>query len=242
MKRALVLTTILLGLVLAASTLQGAAWAAMPAPPSAGASAASQGTGHNVDLVGQMGGASLAVLGLQEPLGDRSIYSYHATVPPMLDGDLSEWQDLPVTVLDRTTADWIFGPVSNPDPANLSAEIRSMWTSTHLYFAFHVRDDHIVVDSPPPPDPDWKVWHDDEVEIGLDGDNDDAWGGAEDHQFTINPNGWKTDGGGSLTDVFQAAIVQVQGSHWDVEVAIPLDQLGGTFTEGRIIGVTFGLH
>jgi len=162
----------------------------------------------------------------------RAMPSYHASTPPTLDGDLSEWQHLPATVLDRFTADTIRR--IHPEPDNCSAEIRSMWRGDTLYFAFHVRDDVIVNDST-------EVWHDDEIEIGLDGLHDRAPNGDDDHQFTVNADGRQTDFGYTTT-VFQAAIQIVSGGY-DVEVAIPVSQLqGGNLTLDRLIGITYGLH
>ena len=163
----------------------------------------------------------------------RAIGSYRAPSPPVLDGNLGEWQHLPPVILDRYTADYVAERVV-PEPDDLSAEIWSMWTADTLYLAFRVRDEAVLNDSA-------QVWHDDEIEIGLDSLHDHASGGADDHQFTVNPDGRRSDFG-SPTTVFQAA-VRVTSGGYNVEVAIPASLLGGgPLTERRRIGITFGLH
>ncbi len=89
------------------------------------------------------------------------------THPPIVDGDLSEWgQSLPL-LLNRSTA---FGAATQPPgsppptPADNSAELRALWTTTNLYFAIFVRDDWLVNDSQ-------YVWQDDEIELAFVG----AW-------------------------------------------------------------------
>lgn len=184
-------------------------------------------------LVYLAGGLHQVARGVQALSMSRAMPSYRASTPPVLDGDLYEWAHLPPTILDRYTADYVAERVI-PEPYDLSAEIRSMWTQSTLYLAFHITDDVIINDSE-------QVWHDDEVEIGLDGLHDHAAGGPDDHQFTVNPDGRQTDFG-TPTTVFQAAVQRVPGGY-TVEVALPVAQLqGGWFYEGRVIGITYGLH
>ena len=91
----------------------------------------------------------------------RTMSSYHAPAAPVLDGFLAEWDGVPMTILDRDTADYVADRII-PLPVDLSAAIRSMWTTDTVYLAFRVIDDVIVLDS-------MDVWHDDEIEIFASG-------------------------------------------------------------------------
>ena len=68
---------------------------------------------------------------------------------PTLDGDLSEWQALPATLLDRTDASSIAGSETNPTPADLSAGLRAAWAPDRLYFAAAITDEVLVGNDSP---------------------------------------------------------------------------------------------
>ena len=125
-----------------------------------------------------------------------------------------------------------------PSPTDNSAELRALWTGTHLYFAVFVRDDAIVNDSP-------QVWQDDEMELAFVGAYDGDPEGGDTHQYTVNADGRITDFGISGVPVpIEAAAVAVPGG-WNVEARIPATHLFGfntTFTANKVLAFDLGLH
>ncbi|MCP4168938.1 MAG: DNRLRE domain-containing protein [Chloroflexi bacterium] len=160
------------------------------------------------------------------------VRSYAADQGPTLDGDLSDWPEVEGVLLEQLTANTQKRDL--PSRYDLSGTVRSLWTDSTLYFAVSVFDNQIVSDSA-------NVWDDDEVELGIDGLNDSKEGGADDHQYTINADGRKTDQGIS-TEGFQAAInIRIDG--WDAEIAIPAEDLqAGALIAGKVMGFNLGLH
>lgn len=158
--------------------------------------------------------------------------SYRTTAPPVIDGSLSEWGSAAVvplySLLTATRVGW------QPSPANSSATVRSVWTASTLYFAVSVTDDKIRNDGPQP-------WQDDEIEIGIDGLRDGVGTGADDHQYTANPDGRQTDQGTPTTAFQMNARTRIDG--WDAEFAIPVGQLkAGTLAAGKVMGFNLGLR
>ena len=126
-----------------------------------------------------------------------------------------------------------------PPPADNSAELRSAWTSTDLYFAIYVRDDFVFYDDPT------VVWRDDEIELAFVGAWDGIPAGGDTHQYTVNADGRPTDFGDLANPVpIQAAAHRVAGG-WNVEVRIPVSHLFGfnaSLTTGRTMAFDLGLH
>lgn len=157
--------------------------------------------------------------------------SYRTTAPPLIDGNLAEWggQGVPLTSILTTTRLGL--PAS---AANASATVRSMWTASHLYFAVSVTDNEIWNDGPNP-------WHDDEIEIGIDGLRDGIGTGVDDHQYTANPDGRQTDQGVATT-AFQLK-TRTRPDGWDAEFAIPVGQMkAGAFIAGKVFGFNLSLR
>jgi len=155
-------------------------------------------------------------------------------VPPIIDGDLSEWADAPALVLDVNTARYV-SPRSIPAPEDVSMTLRSRWDQNFLYFALHITDDALIADSD-------EVWRDDGVELGFDGLNDDQGGGVDDHQFTFVVDGRVTDFGMYLVPEL-ISNVQVVADGYNIEIAIPKTLLSpGGYTTGQVLGFTIGLH
>jgi len=162
----------------------------------------------------------------------RSLHSARLTVAPEINGDLSDWPGAESIDLDRYTAFSFSGEIDGT--ADLSAVIRSGWREDTLFFAIEVHDDVIVTDSA-------EVWRDDGVEIALDGLNDKAAWGSDDHQYTIVANGSVTDRGEPTVDVV-ASVLTYEGGY-NVEAAIPMAQLvSGVPISGTVMGFTVGLH
>ena len=148
-----------------------------------------------------------------------------------LDADFGDWMQDDTVHIARNTVLRRLGDV--PDPDDLSGEIRSVWTETALYFAIEVQDDAVLTDST-------QVWHDDAVEIGIDGRGDSQWWGDDDHQFTITADGRIADGGES-TDLIQAVTMQTENG-WRTEIRIPAAALDlPVFAPGTSMRLNFGL-
>lgn len=179
-------------------------------------------------------GASYCDIGAIEMLANlplSTVAAYHASSSPTLDGDLSEWPNLPWTVVDAETAASIFGIA--PSTFDLTAAVRSLWTSSALYFAFQITDNKLINDS-------HEFWHDDEIELGMDGQYDYRGNGPDDHQFTVNSDGRKTDRGNASNSFESQVRTRIDG--WDAEIAIPISALQtGTLTAGRKFGFNLGV-
>ena len=159
-----------------------------------------------------------------------------------IDGNLDDWNQPVSLVLSRDTAAYmVTQPPGGPPPplADNSAELRSAWTSTDLYFAIYVRDDFVFYDDPT------VVWRDDEIELAFVGAWDGIPAGGDTHQYTVNADGRPTDFGDLANPVpIQAAAHRVAGG-WNVEVRIPVSHLFGfnaSLTTGRTMAFDLGLH
>lgn len=162
----------------------------------------------------------------------KAMNSYRLGAPLTVDGNLGDWPVGGNAYLDYHNATYFQGIAVGA--ADLSTYMWSQWDANTLYFAFQLYDDAVVVDSP-------QVWHDDEVELALDGWHDGANFHADDHQFTFNPDGRVTDYGQPLTTLTVGITRTQQG--WNLEVAIPKAVLNaGNLTANKLLGVTFGLH
>ncbi len=168
----------------------------------------------------------------------RSLTSRQVSVPPTIDGNLGEWTQPESAVVKTGAADTItFQP--NPPAADISAEVRSFWDGDYLYFAVSVTDDKLYQDSD-------QVWHDDSVELGIDGANDQVGSQADDHQLTVTEDGRLAELGTLLAPevraTFKVATRQRSGGY-DVEIAVPRDYLAaGALDPGKVLGFTIGLN
>ncbi len=158
--------------------------------------------------------------------------AYFAPTPPQLDGNLADWPAIPWTVVDETTARTLAG--AHPSAYDLTMAVRSLWTDSTLYFAVQVTDNRVVNDSA-------DAWHDDEIELAFDGLHDYSGQGSDDHQYTLNADGRRTDRAVATT-AFQAAVrTRIDG--WDAEVAIPATALqAGGYVQGRVLGFNMAVH
>ena len=112
----------------------------------------------------------------------------HAGTRPTIDGDMTEWQPLAQTLLNRDTASSISGVVPNPAKSDLSAGLRSAWASDTLYFAAAITDDVLVGNNSP------QIWGDDAIELGIRVGNTT-------HQFTVAIDGRQADQGSPITSL-----------------------------------------
>lgn len=161
----------------------------------------------------------------------RTVHSLFSPSPITVDGDFSDWPAGSTVIIDSWTAKTILGVRSSP--ANISANISSVWTADALYFAVHVTDNKLVTDS-------YQIWHDDAIEIAIDAYHDHLPGGDDDHQFTISADSRMTDFGEPASN-YQAAVKSGLGG-WDAEVRIPASTIGFTALGPNFThGINFGL-
>ena len=161
------------------------------------------------------------------------LHSTSLAVPPLIDGQLSDWPAAESIGLDRYTAYTFVGRVD--DTNDLSSLIRSGWDEQNVYFAIEVTDDIVIggdsID----------MWRDDCVEIGLDGLNDEYPWGWDDHQYSIAVDGRQSDRG-AVASGLTAAVSQYEGGY-NIEVSIPMSKLfSGSPISGTVTGFTIGLY
>lgn len=154
-----------------------------------------------------------------------------------IDGSLSDWlSPLGTVFLSPDTAQSV-GPVGAPwdGLADLNAQIRSRWDNQYLYFGIHVDDDVIQADSSS------AIWHDDGIEIGLDGAGDGIPRGRDDQHYILCVDGRLQ----KKTEFFVNALSAVRrvAGGYDMELAIPLDSLTTPpVAHGMRMGLNLGLH
>ena len=170
--------------------------------------------------------------------GDPLVSPY-VTEPPVVDGDLSDWNENDFVFVDARTGVTENGSQLDDDPADLSFSFGVANDDRYLYVAVRVVDDILVLDlNRDPSDVAAQPWTDDAVEIFLDGDHShspDARdpGGVEFEtggEFAITANGAVTSdqsgvpGTGGDPDVWQYATsypgppAAAYESPWDTEV------------------------
>lgn len=155
----------------------------------------------------------------------------------VVDGALDEWSGA-ATLVDAGTANKVSSPDAISGPADSSVLVRARWDQNYLYFAFDVRDEALFVDSGN------ELWHDDSIELGVDGENDrlptSTTGG--DHQYQIRIDGVGADRLLTINPAVKyAARYAADGYH--IELAIPVAQLGGgLLVAGRTIGIDVGVN
>ncbi len=149
-----------------------------------------------------------------------------------VDGVLREWGETLAT-LDRTTARTMSTvPPRDDDPR---VELYGAWNEGGLYIAARVSDAVTQSDSN-------ALWHDDSIELGIDGRNDhEAHWDQDDHQFTIGVDGRVTRFATPIASLVSE--VRTTEGGWLMEVWIPAEVLNaGALTTGRMIGFTFAYN
>jgi hypothetical protein len=142
--------------------------------------------------------------------------AYQFTGPVTLDGDLTEWQDVPSHSL-VTPDDVVTGSSSSNSDASLT--FKALWDSDNIYIALDVTDDVITSDDIT------QRWNDDSVEVYFDG-NHDSTGPAQPDDFRprLFPDGtWEDD----LTVGKSATLAaQSKPGGYILEARIPYSSLG----------------
>lgn len=168
------------------------------------------------------------------PLPTGIIEAHQAGVRPTIDGYLWEWDALPATHLDRSTAASITGSEISPAPADLSADLRSAWRPGVLYFAVAVTDDVLVGNQS------GKPWNDDAVEISIHVPPISYGEQAKTHQFTIGLDGRQYQNGSAITSL--TVVTRTVPGGWTLEAVIPAWVIGrDSLAAGEAYPLTFAL-
>ena len=169
------------------------------------------------------------------PAPPRGIVSEGAMRAPVVDGALGEWPESGWLLLNVGSADTYNGLIENAD--DLSAELRSYWDYDYLYFGLRVHDDTLVADSGT------SLWHDDGVEIGLDGLHDQGGWAADDHRYTLRVDGTLGDLGTIQENSNVVTAIRAVAGGYEIEMAIPWGKLGwaAPVEPGRVLGFNLGL-
>ena len=111
-----------------------------------------------------------------------------ATLPPALDGNLSDWDGVPAMALDLDTrAPNSSGGVERSDAMY---SLRLLQTADALYLGLNARDEKLMADSGA------DLHKDDSLRFSVDGNKDGAGGAASDHAYRIRIDGKVNDAGG----------------------------------------------
>ncbi len=189
--------------------------------------------GSGTILVADVGRESIGTIHFRET-PRKEMASVRALAPPTLDGDLSEWVEVPETVLDSYTADAVFPAGDRPSSDDVRVSLRSMWEDEWIYFAAEIVDDSLVADSA-------DIQEDDGLEIGFDGLDDFLARYADDHQFEIAVDGRTSDYGKVSPPPPIRVVTGTVPGGWTVEAAVPVSCLhAGGASEGKLFGFTFG--
>ncbi len=139
-----------------------------------------------------------------------------AAAGQIVDGDLSDWDDLSALTLDTGAADSQYGP-----DTTANAHLQLQWQPQGLLGALRVNDADIR--------------DGDSVILALDGDGDGKNDGAQDMILTFTPNGLQTPVAGVIS------FVSGDDDGYHAEFFIPVQLLGGDLAHGRQMGVNLSL-
>jgi len=162
---------------------------------------------------------------------DKVIDASWQRVPPVIDGDLSDWDTFDHHVLDDVSAD-APDPGQRPTPDDLSAWTSMVWDSDYLYVAVYVVDDIVYRRSR-----DWRL--DDLVGYSFDMDHDGLYS-LYDVYVTISPDGMITRNDGFRLGIDGVAVLNDEG--WQAEFSIPLHEFGSDFLTDAQVGFTWGVR
>lgn len=162
---------------------------------------------------------------------DKVLDASWQRVPPVIDGDLSDWDMIERHILDDQTADYP-DPSQRPTPEDLSAWTSIIWDSDYLYVALYVVDDVIYRQSR-----DWRL--DDLAGFSFDMDMDGI-SGLYDVSVTVSPDGLITRNDGYRLGIDGVAVLTDEG--WQAEFSIPLHEFGAEFLTDAQVGFTWGVR
>ena len=139
-----------------------------------------------------------------------------------IDARFDEWGQDVIMRLDSTLAHHVDSADGQPPAASdASATVRMRWQESQLVLAIDVQDDDVTSG--------------DEVQIAVDGLNDNLWG-ADDLMLSIHANGAANAPAG-------VRVAAKRNEHgYQMEVALPATLLGNMLAVGRSVGFNFALH
>ncbi len=157
--------------------------------------------------------------------------SNRVVAPMVIDGDLSDWEGIPVNEGE-------FGYAQVNEPASdVSGSWQAAWDEQYLYVGVRVTDDVLSNEAA-------NIWDDDSVEIFVDGDRDGQAGyDGNDHQYTIDLTNRIAEQGiiSGTTGVEHAVVSGSNG--YVVEAAIPWGNLGQSNAPvNQMIGFDLGIN
>lgn len=162
---------------------------------------------------------------------DKTLDASWQRVPPVVDGDLSDWEAFERHVLDDQTAD-APDPSQRPTPDDLSAWTSIVWDSDYLYVAVSVVDDVVYRQTR-----DWR--QDDLAGFSFDLDQN-GLRGLYDISVTVSPDGLITRNDGYRLGIDGVAVLTDEG--WQAEFSIPLHEFGAEFLTDAQVGFTWGVR
>ena len=165
--------------------------------------------------------------------------------PPPIDGDLTEWTQLPYTIQEPS-----WGAASRRDLADLSATWQAAWDDLYLYLAIRVKDDVFV-----PAAAGNTLYKGDSLEIWLDTDpgNRTTTLSSRDYQLGLSPGNlasppaqaaaylwYPQDQARAITDARVEGRLTADG--YDLELAIPWAAFGFQPFAGEGFAFTLALN
>lgn len=169
---------------------------------------------HRIFLLGW-----ILVLCAGSVFADRPTYTaYRLAKAPVIDGDLSDWPDLPILFLAQerhvSSGDW-----AGPD--DCQAAIRLGWDDKALYFAIHVTDNELVQNLPDSQAN--QIWSQDSIQWSVDIGVDGGIGyNGDDYEYGFG----KTEGGPCVFRWHVSSAGLVPGRTGQVPLAVKPDADG----------------
>ncbi|MES2431255.1 MAG: sugar-binding protein, partial [Bacteroidota bacterium] len=147
----------------------------------------------------------------------------------------------PISVNGSIEAAWslaTYMPIQKATVGTISADFigtqwKTLYDATNLYILVNVKDPNIFNDG-------GSWWDNDAIEIFIDGLNEKGTSyDGNDFQIGIGADGVKNAGtnGGAIIGAVTSGVVATVGVGYIVEVAIPWSSIGGTPSDGRMIGI-----
>tara|TARA_R110002096_G_scaffold434832_5_gene658213 strand:- start:12460 stop:13305 length:846 start_codon:yes stop_codon:yes gene_type:complete len=161
---------------------------------------------------------------------DGTLQSFSRNQDVEIDGAIdNSWSA--ATFLDFAIADaQLFEVYQQSYVPSASLRMASLYDDDNIYFFIEVTDDSVVVDSS-------QIYHDDSIEITIDGLNDRSGPyGNDDHWFLVTEGKYASDGPASIE--LDGAFVRTQAGY-NIEFSVERSDLGagGNTTLGFNIGL-----
>lgn len=183
------------------------------------------------------------------PQNGPDLIATRLELAPVLDGDLSEWANLPCANVDRFDHVSFGNPAEWGGPSDLSGYVCYGWDAENIYVAFAVQDEAIVQKNTGS-----ILWKGDHVELWFDTqlqlDFDSPSESDDDFQLGVSPGDFAAvppdififtppTNPASYRERIEFAVVQ-NANGYAAEVKIPAAVLKGLrLAEGHAIGATF---